>query len=70
MPPFHLQARLVAPKKSCWRGATFAKIRNVYVKIAVRVQERKPSMKLAFPCHLPNADVAEFITRRLTALGL
>ena len=26
-------------------------------------------MKLAFPCHLPNADVAEFITRRLTALA-
>jgi Transposase DDE domain group 1 len=31
--------RMAAPKKSRWRGATFATIRNVFVKIAVRVKE-------------------------------
>ena len=33
--------RMAAPKKSRWRGATFATIRNAFVKIAVRVEEMK-----------------------------
>ena len=61
--------RMAAPKRSRWRGATFATIRNVFVKIAVRVEQLKRAIKLAFPCHLPYADVLAFITRRLTAQG-
>lgn len=61
--------RMAAPKKSRWRGATFATIRYVFVKIAVRVEELKRSIKLAFPCHLPHADALTLITHRLTAQG-
>ena len=61
--------RLAAPKKSRWRGATFATIRNVFVKIAVRVEEFKRSIKLAFPRHLPHADALALVTQRLTAQG-
>ena len=61
--------RMAAPKKSRWRGATFATIRNVFVKIAVRVEELKRSIKLAFPSHLPHADALALVTGRLTAQG-
>jgi hypothetical protein len=61
--------RMAAPKKSRWRGATFATIRNVFVKIAVRVEELKRSIKLAFPRHLPHADAVALVTGRLTAQG-
>jgi hypothetical protein len=58
--------RLAAPKKSRWRGATFATIRNVFVKVAVRVEELKRSIKLSFPASLPHADALGLITARLT----
>jgi len=61
--------RMAAPKKSRWRGATFATIRNVFVKIAVRVEELKRSIRLAFPRHLPHADALALITGSLTAQG-
>jgi hypothetical protein len=61
--------RMAAPKRSRWRGATFETIRNVFVKIAVRVEEMKRSVKLAFPRHLPNADALALVTHRLTAQG-
>jgi hypothetical protein len=61
--------RLAAPKRSRWRGATFATIRNVFVKIAVRVEELKRSIKLAFPRHLPHADALALLTHHLTAQG-
>ena len=61
--------RMAAPKKSRWRGATFATMRNVFVKIAVRVEEMKRSIKLAFPRHLPHADALSLITGRFTAQG-
>lgn len=61
--------RMAAPKKSRWRGATFATIRNVFVKIAVRVEELKRSIKLAFPRHLPHADAVALVTGRLAAHG-
>ena len=59
--------RMAAPKKSRWRGATFATIRNVFVKIAVRVEEMKRSIRLAFPRHLPHADAVALVTGRLAA---
>jgi hypothetical protein len=61
--------RMAAPKRSRWRGAAFATIRSVFVKIAVRVEELKRSMKLAFPRHLPHADALALVTGRLTAQG-
>jgi Transposase DDE domain group 1 len=61
--------RMAAPKKSRWRGATFATIRNFFVKIAVRVEELKRAIKLAFPRHLPHADALALVTGRLTAQG-
>ena len=59
--------RLAAPKKSRWRGATFETIRNVFVKIACRVEEMKTRIKLSFPAHLPHADMLGLICARLTA---
>jgi hypothetical protein len=61
--------RMAAPKRSRWRGATFETIRYVFVKIAVRVEEMKRSVKLAFPRHLPHADALALVTHRLTAQG-
>ena len=61
--------RRAAPKKSRWRGATFATIRATFVKIACRVVELKRSIKLAFPSHLPHANVLALVTHRLTAQG-
>ena len=61
--------RLAAPRKSRWRSATFATIRCVFVKIAVRVEELKTRIKLSFPAHLPHAGALGAITARLTAQG-
>ena len=61
--------RMAAPKKSRWRGATFATIRSVFVKIACRVEELKTRIKLSFPAHLPHADALSTITARLCAQG-
>ena len=55
--------RLAAPKRSRWRGATFATIRSVFVKIAVRIEELKRSIKLAFPRHLPHTDALALVTQ-------
>jgi hypothetical protein len=61
--------RAAAPKRSRWRRATFETIRNTFVKIAVRVEELKRSIKLAFPPHVPHASALALITHRLTAQG-
>lgn len=61
--------RLAAPRKSRWRGATFETIRCAFVKIAVRVEELKRTVKLSFPRALPHADDLSLITARLTAQG-
>ena len=57
VPPVPAHGRATGPalgadggaKRSRWRGATFATIRSVFVKIAVRVEELKRSIKLASP---------------------
>ena len=61
--------RMAAPKRSRWRGATFATIRAVFVKIACRIEELKTKIKLSFPAHLPHADALATITARLCAQG-
>ncbi|KUO56035.1 MAG: hypothetical protein APF80_12400 [Alphaproteobacteria bacterium BRH_c36] len=57
--------RLAAPKRSRWRGATFATIRSMLVKIACRVEELRTRIKLSFPVHLPHADAFALIACRL-----
>ncbi len=57
--------RLAAPKRSRWRGATFATIRSVFVKIACRVEELKTRIKRSFPASLPHADALGLIAARL-----
>jgi hypothetical protein len=57
--------RLAAPKKSRWHGATFATIRAMLIKIAVRVEELRSKIKLSFPPHLPHADALALIAGRL-----
>lgn len=59
--------RRAAPKRSRWRRATFATIRAMFIKIAVRVEEFKTSIRLSFPSQLPHADVLKLITARLVA---
>jgi hypothetical protein len=61
--------RMAAPKRSRWRGATFATIRSVFVKLAVRVEELKRSIKLAFPRHLPHADALALVSGSHSAEG-
>ena len=57
--------RLAAPKRSRWRGATFATIRALLIKVAVRVEELRTKIKLSFPRHLPLADALTLIAARL-----
>jgi hypothetical protein len=57
--------RLAAPKRSRWRGATFATIRAVLIKIAVRVEELTTKIKLSFPPHLPQADALALFAGQL-----
>ena len=45
--------RRAAPARSIWRGATFETIRRSFVKVAVRVEELKSRIKLAFPASYP-----------------
>jgi hypothetical protein len=61
--------RHAAPKRSRWRGATFETIRRVFVKIAVRVEELKGKIKLAFPASYPQAAMLAVMAGTITARG-
>lgn len=61
--------RQAAPKRSRWRGATFETIRRVFVKIAVRVEEMKGRIKLAFPASYPQAAMLTVMVGAITARG-
>lgn len=61
--------RRAMPRRSPWRGATFETIRRVFVKIAVRVEELKSRIKLAFPASYPQAAALIALTGRLTGQG-
>ena len=61
--------RAAAPKRSCWRGATFETIRRTFVKIAVRVEELKGRIKLAFPASYPQAAMLAAMTGAITTRG-
>jgi hypothetical protein len=61
--------RQAAPKRSRWRGATFETLRRTFVKIAVRVQELKGRIKLAFPASYPHAAMLVAMTGAITTRG-
>jgi hypothetical protein len=61
--------RRAAPRRSRWRGATFETIRRTFVKIAVRVEELKGKIKLAFPANYPHASVLVAMTGAITTRG-
>jgi len=61
--------RQAAPKRSRWRGATFETIRRVFVKIAVRVEELKGRIKLAFPASYPQAAMLTVMVGSITTGG-
>lgn len=61
--------RQAAPKRSRWRGATFETIRRVFVKIAVRVEELKGRIKLAFPASYPQAVMLTVMIGSITTHG-
>jgi len=61
--------RRAAPKRSMWRGATFETIRRAFVKVAVRVQETRSRIKLAFPASYPHQAMLIAITGSVTVRG-
>ena len=61
--------RQAAPKRSRWRGATFETIRRTFVKVAVRVEELKGRIKLAFPASYPQAAMLATMTGAITTRG-
>ena len=61
--------RQAAPKRSRWRGATFETIRRAFVKVAVRVEELKGRIKLAFPASYPQAAMLAMMTGAITKAG-
>ena len=61
--------RRAAPKRSRWRGATFETIRRTFVKVAVRVEELKGRIKLAFPASYPQAAMLAAMTGAITTRG-
>ena len=61
--------RRAAPKRSRWRGATLETIRRTFVKIAVRVEELKGKIKLAFPAAYPHQAMLATITGTITTSG-
>jgi Transposase DDE domain group 1 len=66
--PLHALRR-AAPKRSRWRGATLETIRRTFVKIAVRVEELKGKIKLAFPAVYPHQAMLATITGTITTSG-
>jgi len=61
--------RAAAPKRSRWRGATFETIRRTFVKVAVRVEEMKGKIRLAFPASYPQAAMLATVTGAITTRG-
>lgn len=61
--------RRAAPRRSIWRGATFETIRRAFVKIAVRVEQLKSRIKLAFPASYSHAATLIALTGAITAQG-
>ena len=61
--------RLAAPKKSRWRGATFATIRATFVKIACRVVELKVPSSSRSRASYPQLGMLVAMTGTITTRG-
>lgn len=59
--------RAAAPKRSHWRGATFATLRLAFVKIAVRVEEMRTRIRLSFPSSYPHASILTTLVGAIAA---
>jgi len=59
--------RSAAPKRSSWRGATFATLRLAFVKIAVRAEEMRTRIRLSFPSSYPHASTLAALVGALNA---
>ena len=62
-----LSLRAAAPRRSLWRTATFETLRRAFLKIAVRVEELKSRIKVAFPSAYPYAPVLALLAGTITA---
>lgn len=61
--------RRAAPRRSRWYGATFETIRRSFIKVAVRVEELKSRIKLAFPASFSHRAMLIRLTGAVTASG-
>ena len=61
-----LSLRAAAPRRSVWRAATFETLRRAFLKIAVRVEELKSRIKVAFPSAYPHAPVFALLSYAIT----
>jgi len=48
-----LRLRRAGPRRSRWRNATFETIRRTFLKIAVRIEEKKSRLRVALPSAYP-----------------
>ena len=62
-----LKLRGAAPKRSKWRGASFETIRRAFLKIAVRIEQLKSKIKIAFPTACPNQPMLILLGQRIAA---
>lgn len=62
-----LSLRRAAPRRSLWRTATFETLRRAFLKIAVRVEELKSRIKVAFPSAYPHAPVLALLAGTIAA---
>ena len=62
-----ISLRAAAPRRSLWRTATFETLRRTFLKIAVRVEELKSRIKVAFPSTYPHARVLALLAGTITA---
>jgi hypothetical protein len=62
-----LSLRRAAPRRSLWRTATFETLRRAFLKIAVRVEELKSRIKVAFPSTYLHAPVLALLAGTIAA---
>jgi hypothetical protein len=61
--------RRIAPRRSFWRSASFETLRRDLLKIAVRVDEKRSRIKLAFPSAYPHQKSLILLVSRISAQG-
>jgi len=64
-----LSLRKAAPRRSLWRTATFETLRRAFLKIAVRIEELKSRIKVAFPSAYPHAPVFALLAGVIATRG-